>query len=71
MQKWVHLKQEVKRFSIHYSIKRQKSYKDQIKNIEKKIIELLPSPFLEININKKQTLQRQLCELYDRRAKGA
>ena len=71
MQKWEQLKQEVKRFSIHYSIKSQKSYKDQIKNIEKEIIEIESLPYLEINMNKKRTLERQLSDLYDRRAKGA
>lgn len=65
------LKQEVKRFSIHYTIKSQKSYKDQIKNIENEIIEIESLPYLEINMNKKQTLERQLSDVYDRRAKGA
>lgn len=71
MQKWEQLKQEVKRFSIHYSIKSHKSYKDQIKNIENEIIEIESLPYLEINLNKKRTLERQLSDLYDRRAKGA
>lgn len=69
--KWENVKQEVKRVFIHYSIRSQKSYKEQIKNIEKKIIEVESSLYLEIYMNEKRTLERHLSELYNRRAKGA
>ena len=55
VEKWELLKQEVKRKSIYYSIKRQKTDKEKILKIEKEISEIENMPHYLINMNRNET----------------
>ena len=61
VEKWELLKQEVKRKSIHYSIKRQKTEKEKILKIEKEIAEIENMPHYLINMNRKRDLKMGSC----------
>lgn len=70
-QKWEILKDEVKKFSIIFSVKQSNRFKKKIFNIEKEIEYIESLPYNEIDMIRKRNLETQLNEFYDKKSKGA
>lgn len=71
IEKWESLKISIKYFSIAFSIKRQKTYKQLVFQIEQEISEIENSYHKAMDMNRKRELENQLNNLYDKKAQGA
>ena len=71
VQKWEDFKIKVREFSIIFSKKDQCNLKSKINFIETQINKIEESDSNEMDMNKKRALEAELCELYDKKCKGA
>ena len=70
-ERWETIKHVIKEFSIEFSKKKSRSLKNNVIDIENKIKQIEEMPYNEINHTKKQSLEKELNEIYERKSKGA
>ena len=69
--KWEVLKMSMKEFSISFSVKHQRIYKNIISDIENELNEIENLPHILIDMSRKRDLESRLNNFYGETARGA